>query len=924
MTQPSDTSMPASGSVHLVGPPVPDWARRRTGETLVELLDLAAARTPQATAMTIARGRHRERWTYSRLLESSHRAAVALAARGVSPGDRIVTWSANDPWLVVAYFAAWRLGAAIVPLDVRMASDVAIRIGARTRPRLVLAGAGIADDEAAALGVPVVALSAAALDRSTESGGPVLPPPPPEPAAVAEILFTSGTTSDPKGVVLSHAALVHNARAVLCSAGGSAERGLSLIPLSHMYGQIVPLFHGLVTGSQLTFLPTLTPAVLFDTLRRERITAITAVPQIVQLLVDAIEGEARRTSRLERLRRMRAIALHLPNPLRRLLFRSVLARFGGRLRIITSGGARLPAELQLAVESMGVIVVQGYGATECAAIAGHTRRSRRPGTVGRPMVGMEIRIAPDGELLARGPNAMLGYWERPGETAEALEGGWVHSGDAAAVDPADDPRGEIVILGRTRDRIALPNGLKVYPDDVEAALIADAAIEAAVALEHGSGRIVSVLLPAEPGLEERALHEALDDAVDAANRTLAPHQRVRRWWRWPDADLPRTHTLKVRRAEVAAWLTTESPLDGEGASGGASVRVDAAGEAPKPPASTARRGSTARDTGPARGASGAPEHPMTIAEAQAAVLDEVRASLMRTHGSVPADLGPSSAMETLDLDSLALVALALGIEERLDAVLEVDELSGAADLAAVARLVVSRRGAVREDDEPSRWAFGRPARVARAALGAVVVRPIVRLIAHPRVEGRQHLHDLAEPVLICGNHTSHIDAPAILSALPAGIRSRTAVAAAADYFFDGGMLGPITALAFGAFPFGRVERVRASLDRVAGFLGDGWNVLLFPEGGRSTSGAPGPFKDGIGLLVTDLGAHVLPVHVEGAHQILPKGARLPRRRGWVTVRFGAPITMPPGTSIADATARVEDAVRALGAPAAAADGRRPG
>jgi long-chain acyl-CoA synthetase len=888
---------------------VPAWARRRTGETLVELLELAVGRTPQATVMSIARGRRRERWTYRQLLATSRRAASAMAARGVAPGDRIVTWSANDPWLVVAYFAAWRLGAAIVPLDFRMAPDVAIRIASRTRPRLVLAGAGIPDEDVAALGVPVVLLAPAGLDPTPEDGEPDLPPPP-DSSAIAEILFTSGTTSDPKGVVLSHAALVHNARAVLCSAGDEAELALSLIPLSHMYGQIVPLFHGLVTGSQLTFLPSLTPAVLFETLRRERITAITAVPQILQVLVDAIDGEARRTHRLERLHRLRAIALRLPIVLRRVLFRSVLARFGGRLRIVTSGGARLPADLQLAVEAMGVLVVQGYGATECAAIAGHTRSSRRPGTVGRPMVGMEVRIAADGELLARGPNAMLGYWERPEETAEALEDGWVHSGDAATVAPAGDPHAEIVILGRTRDRIALPNGLKVYPDDVEAALTAEPAVKSAVVLEHGPGRLVAILLPADPDLEEHALRRVLDGAVASANRRLAVHQRVRRWWRWPGSDLPRTHTLKIRRAEVAAWLVTEAPLD----DGGSDRRGEATGVGPRSAIAKPVRASGARAGPPARGepaGTGAGSE-MSLADAEAAVVAAVRATLVRTHGQAPAGLGPATPVDTLGLDSLALVALALELEERLDATLEVDELSASADLAAVARVALSRRGATTAEGEPSRWAFGGPAGLARAALGAIAVRPIVRLIARPRVEGREHLRGLAEPVLICGNHTSHLDAPSILAALPGRVRSRTAVAAAADYFFDGGLLGPFTALAFGTFPFGRTERVRASLERVAEFLGDGWNVLLFPEGGRSVSGALMPFKDGIGLLATDLGAPILPVHIAGAHEILPKGARLPQRRGRVTVRFGPPFSVPPGTSIADATARVEAAVRAIG------------
>ena len=280
-------------------------------------------------------------------------------------------------------------------------------------------------------------------------------------------------------------------------------------------------------------------------------TAITVAPQLLEILLSRIEAEAARRGSLSRLRRVRSLclALHLPMRARRWLFRDVLAELSADLILLTCGGARLPSELQLAWEAMGVLVVQGYGATECAAIAGHDRRHRRPGTVGSPFAGIEVRIAPDGELLARGPSETAGYWRRPAETAELLEGGWVHTGDAAAI----DPHGELVILGRTRDRIALPNGMKVYPEDVEQALVAQPAIRLAAVLEGAPGQLVAVVIPAGDGTTDADI----DAAVQAGNASLAPHQRVRRWRRWPDDDFPRTHTFKVRRAQVAGWLGDE-------------------------------------------------------------------------------------------------------------------------------------------------------------------------------------------------------------------------------------------------------------------------------------------------------------------------------------------------------------------------------
>ena len=457
-------------------------------------------------------------------------------------------------------FAVWRLGAIVVPLDLRMHQDVAVRIGTRAEPVLVLA----ADDQATdalALGVPVVRIGPAELDPmpGMPLGHPIASAVTPE--MPAEIVFTSGTTSDPKGVVLSHGQVIHNAR-MIAQTGMSPhpERGLAVIPLSHMYGQIVPLFMGLISGSTIVFLQTLTPTSVRTALRKEHITAITAVPQLAQLLLDGITAEAARQGSADRLRRAMRLARWLPIRARRLLFRSVHAALGGHLAIITSGGAYLPPETQEAWERMGVMMIQGYGGTECAAIAGHSRSSRRPGTAGRPLPGLEVRLAADGELLVRGPSVMTGYWRAPEATAEVLDAnGWLHTGDAARV----DEQGEIVILGRTRDRIALPNGMKVYPSDVELALRETGVIRDAVVLEASPGRIGAVLVPAD----RDASDAELSIAVKQANATLSVQQRVGPWRRWPDADLPRTHTLKVRRDPARAWFRDQAAVDAKGPTG---------------------------------------------------------------------------------------------------------------------------------------------------------------------------------------------------------------------------------------------------------------------------------------------------------------------------------------------------------------------
>jgi long-chain acyl-CoA synthetase len=275
-----------------------------------------------------------------------------------------------------------------------------------------------------------------------------------------------------------------------------------------------------------------------------------AVPQVLDLFWSAIEREADRSGRRATFDRLRRIARHLPYAARRIVFRSVHRRLGGGLRLFVSSGAFLAPALQQAWEDLGVIVVQGYGSSENGFGTCTTPQDHGLGTVGRPMPPVELRIADDGEVLFRGPTLFKGYWRDAEATARAIDpDGWYHTGDIGRL----DPDGRLILSGRTKDRIVLANGFKVYPEDLENALRV-AGVRDAVALETAPGRIEAIVLLSGVGVDDPvAAKPIVDAALKAANASLGPQQRIAGWRLWPEADFPRTHTLKIRRDPVRAW-----------------------------------------------------------------------------------------------------------------------------------------------------------------------------------------------------------------------------------------------------------------------------------------------------------------------------------------------------------------------------------
>jgi long-chain acyl-CoA synthetase len=536
----------------------------RPAASILDLFDDAVARYADRPALGL-RGDDgsNEHWTFRELQRRSRLAAWRLRAAGLVPGDRILTWSPSTPELPAAYYGAMRAGLVIVPLDVRMAPDAIERIAARADAKRLILGTGrdAPDPREAALDhVPTTHLDT--LVAEPDDTFPVdwetqlATWPRPRPSDIVELVFTSGTTGVPKGVILAHDNVLASVRAMHRVIPPITHRVVSLLPLSHLLEQAVTLFYALDVGADILYVRSRNPRVIFEAIRDHRTTSMVVVPQVLELFWTAVEREVERAGKTATFERSRRLARRLPFAVRRLIFRQVHARFGGGLRLFVCSGAFLPPALQQAWEDLGVVVIQGYGATETGFGACTTREDHGLGTVGRPVQPVEMRLAADGEIQFAGPTLFKGYWNDPDATAAAhTADGWYRTGDIGRLD--DD--GRLILMGRTRDIIVLPNGLNVYPEDVENALRV-AGVRDSVVVETRPGRIEAVVLAPAGATDDAAVRDQVGAAVKTANARLAQHQRVAAFRVWPDDDFPRTHTLKVKRDAIRRWAALDEPL----------------------------------------------------------------------------------------------------------------------------------------------------------------------------------------------------------------------------------------------------------------------------------------------------------------------------------------------------------------------------
>ena len=874
-------------------------------------------------------GNRRRVSTYGDIARLAGRFASLIAQRNIGSGDRVVLWGENSAEWIAAFHGCILRGALVVPLDAYGSEDFAARVAADVKPRLAVGDLHLLRQLRVEAGpdFPRIAFEEWTNQLPSEESGPVAGLGRDTPL---QILFTSGTTGDPKGIVHTHGNVLASVGPIERGAQGYMRyekyvhplRFLHTLPLSHVFGQTMGLWIPPIFRAQLHFESRLVAPRLIEVIHRERISVLAAVPRVFALLKTHLE-----TTRPE-LAQQIAASNGISAWKRWWRFRAVHRAFGLKFWALISGGGALPAAVEQFWNALGFVVVQGYGMTETTALItlNHPFKVAQ-GTIGKPLPGREVKIGADGEVLVRGPMISSATWsggelrQRPDE--------WLSTGDLAAAEPT----GELRFLGRKSEVIVTGAGINIHPEDLEAIIEEQTGVAACavVAIETPSGPEPCAVLAVRGPAEEAT------PAMDKANARLAEFQRVRRWVVWPGPDLPRTSTGKVRRKAVASWLAEHQ---------------------------AARNGSR------------------TAEAASGAASDWLLSLIAGITGETPPTGGDELRLaEDLHLDSLGRVQLAAAIEERLGMPPESGLLEQVQTLGQMRRLVasgpktfephathtpysaashdigtateispevspvtvrdldktLSEGGAANRQDtigaERDRryvypqWPWLAPVQWIRSAFIEWIMRPLVRLLARPRIVLPDDLAGrMRVPMLIIANHVTTYDGPLIEYALPGRVRRRVAVAMSGEMLDDFrhfrnpehagrfSLLGPfayflLTAL-FNVFPLPRLRDFQRSFAHAGEALDRGYHVLVFPEGRRSQEGNLARFRPGIGLLVKQSDTAVLPVAIRGLGELKM------RSRGWfrsgsIEVHAGEPIRFAPNTTETAITDRLHAEVEKL-------------
>lgn len=824
-------------------------------QTLAEYPQLHLARGKEI-AYVHRRGFRTLRWTYGHLAELAFLFARELEARGIGKSDRVLLWGDNCAEWIGAFFGCMLRGAVAVPMDRIAAPDFAQRVMSDVDAKLIVCASALVVHAAGRPHLELENLSETLAQRSAEPYAPV------EFSRddTAQIVFTSGTTAEPRGVVLTHGNILASVDPIEREFPKYRRserlfhpiRFLELLPLSHVFGQFMGMFIPALLGGTVHFQDSFKPSDIITTIKQERISVLIAVPRVVESLKNKLRDEM--GAYIEK-NWERAENEHFLKRWWR--FRKVRRQFGWKFWAIISGGAALDQNTEEFWRRLGYVVVQGYGLTETSSLISlnHPFKVGRR-SIGKVLPGREMKLDPEtGEILVRGENVARQYWQGKGLKPVTGEEGWFRTGDLGAM----DDEGNLYFKGRSKNVIVTPAGLKIYPEDLEQALrkqpqVRDVVVVGVAAGGNAEACAVLLLRNGDSG----------STAVANANQTLADFQKIRRWMAWPDDDFPRTSTQKpklelIRQAAEAQVNGVEPTLSQR----------------------------TRKD--------GAPD----------GTLEELIGNIAGHR----VELKPGAHLEKdLSLSSLDRVELMAAIESRYQVDLGDREFSQVSTVADLENLLKKSTPEAKTNSYPySRWTQNWFVRWVRVLGYNCITLPYIMVMARPKIIGRERLKDFHGPALIISNHIAQIDIGFLMAALPMHLRNWLGVAMQGEmlrsmryppkeWFFLKRWWEQVRyaliALFFNVFSLPQRAKYRESF-RFAGELVDrGYSVVIFPEGRRTETGEMSPFRSGIGLLATHLNLPIIPMRIDGLFpfKIAKKHYAPPHA---VQVKIGDPVRFEP-------------------------------
>jgi long-chain acyl-CoA synthetase len=805
----------------------------------------------QETAYVQRRGYRTVRWSYRQVADAAFRFARELDVRAITKGDRVLLWGPNSAEWVAAFLGCALRGVVVVPMDDVATPDFALRVHQQVNAKLL-----VCSREHLQQSIPVLTLEDLP-DTLAAHSSVAYPAAEIEPTDALEIVFTSGTTAEPKGVVITHGNVLANVAPLELEIGKYLKyerwvhpvRFLNLLPLSHVFGQFLGIFLPQLMGGAVIFQETFKPSEVIATIRRQRVSVLVAVPRVLQSLKEKIERDLEDEGRADQFRQLfrNAEGKHFLH--RWWIFRRIHRRFGWKFWAFISGGAALDRDTEEFWGRLGYAAVQGYGLTETTSLisVNHPFRLGK-GSIGKVLAGREVKLAPDGEILVRGGGVAAGYWNGTDHHPVAGEDGWYRTGDVGELD-AD---GNLYFKGRKKDVIVTPAGMNVYPDDLEAALRRQPEVK----------DVVVVALPRNGNAEPCAaiiLRDETDPGpvVKRANESLAEYQRMNAWVVWPEEDFPRTSTQKPLRSVIQqaaqAQLSQKS-----------------------------------------------------FNQVHSSPLAEL---IGRITGHLPIRLSPDANLESeLNLSSLDRVELLSALEDRYQLDLSETGFAAVNTVGGLERILQGKLSPRMPYHYP-RWAQRWPVPWIRLAVHYMLLRPAVFVLGWPHVEGRQNLHAVHGPVLVVCNHIGDVDPGFVLTALPARLRHKVAIATGGEALeilrtppptrgfvgraYDRVKWGLGVAL-LNLFPLPHEAGFRESFGYAGESVDRGYSVLVFPEGRHTPDGKMLPFRAGIGLLANNLQIPIVPMRIDGLFEVKQAGKSF-ARPGQVKVKIGAPVQFEPGS-----------------------------
>ena len=838
------------------------------------------ARFGDKTAVEVQRPDRVDRFTYRQLHDMASAWASWLAGQGIAAGDRCAILAANDAHWCAAYLGILKRGAVAVPLDTNYSAAQVATIVRDSGAKLLF----VSDKfEKLTTEVSVPRQNPHQEPNRTKLSEPLEPLEPLEPvrSAPAVILYTSGTTSDPKGVVLSHANLLAERDAAFAAVDVSEKDAiLGVLPLFHSLAQLANLLLPFAVGARVVYLETLNSTDLVKALSERNITIFACVPQFFYLIHQRVMQQVAKSNIVTRVLfktllalnfRVRRIGINLG----RVFFGKVHDVMGRDMRLLVTGGSKFDPVIGKDLYSLGFVILQAYGLTETSAAATISApHDAHLDTVGRALPGVEIKIV-DGEVLIRGPIVMQGYHNRPDATAAAIKDGWFHTGDLGRV----DDRGRITITGRKKEMIVLASGKNIYPEEIEAHYLKSPFVKEICVMglaEPGrpsSERLYGVVVPDMDLLRAKKIVNAGDlirFEMEGLAAGLPAHKRVLGYDIWFEP-LPRTTTQKIKRHEVERRVRERQQT----------ASLD-------PETSTS------------------PEDRAWMEEPRAAAVVAVIQGRLKQG----ARLFPDANLELdLGFDSMERVELVTELEQRVGVTVP---QQAAAELFTVRQLVAALGAvgisATRSESPVQSWAAllrDLPPENDPVLSGLLDKRPIAAPLLHilarvirgmlfrVEISGLEHLPK-SGPYIISPNHQSYLDPFMLCAMLPFRIFRNLFFVGAVEYFET-----PLTrwfARIANLVPVDPDSNLVPAMKAGAFGLAHGKLLVLFPEGERSIDGTVKKFKKGAPILAQHMRVPIVPVAIKGVFELWPRGGSLNRRllgpwsRHRVTIVIGEPMT----------------------------------